>query len=247
MAPAVLRAAPMPCPISRYHRPFVAAISMPATFHSASSAECVPDLSPRETKAAAFAWIAFSAVAISLPLMPAGSLFGPISTKSLYITSNRLTPNPSETNFSSCDLAWTNTTSASPRRAVSSACPVPCATTLTSMPVLALNIGSKWPNRPESCVEVVEATTIDLSCAKAWPANTRAAAAIIRRRVSIFIGRPFPSNQKFAREECFGLGGLRHLEERRGVGGFRDAAAVKHDDVAGEPARLAEIMGRHHD
>ena len=29
--------------------------------------------------------------------------------------------------------------------------------------------------------------------------------------------------------------------------GLHDAAAVKHDDVAGEPARLAEIVGRHHD
>ena len=28
---------------------------------------------------------------------------------------------------------------------------------------------------------------------------------------------------------------------------LHDAAAVKHDDVAGEPARFAEIMGRHHD
>ena len=34
------------------------------------------------------------------------------------------------------------------------------------MPVLALNSGRIWPNRPESCVEVVEATTIDLSCAQ---------------------------------------------------------------------------------
>ena len=65
---------------------------------------------------------------------------------------------------------------------------MPCATTFTSMPVLALNIGRMWPNRPESCVEVVEATTIDLSCATAWPANTRlAVAAMIKRRVSMFI------------------------------------------------------------
>src|SRR5436190_2243151 len=68
-------------------------------------------------------------------------------------------------NFSSCGLACTNSTSASPRRPVSRAWPVPCATTFTSMPVLALNSGRIWPNRPESCVDVVEATTIDLSCA----------------------------------------------------------------------------------
>ena len=116
---------------------------MPACFQSASSAECVPDLSPRETNGAALAWIVFSAVSMSLPLTPAGSLFGPISTKSLYITSKRFTPKPSARNFSSCDLAWTNTTSASPRRAVSSAWPVPCAITFTSMPVLALKIGKR--------------------------------------------------------------------------------------------------------
>jgi hypothetical protein len=56
------------------------------------------------------------------------------------------------------------------------------------MPVLALNIGRMWLNRPESCVEVVEATTIDLSCATAWPANARlAVAAMIKRRVSMFM------------------------------------------------------------
>src|ERR1035437_2365217 len=38
----------MPWPISRYQGPFVAAISMPACFQSASSAEWVPDLSPRD-------------------------------------------------------------------------------------------------------------------------------------------------------------------------------------------------------
>src|SRR5262245_22543801 len=57
------------------------------------------------------------------------------------------------------------TTSASPRRPVSSACPVPCASTFTSMPVLVLNRGSMWLNKPESCVEVVDATTIDFSSA----------------------------------------------------------------------------------
>ena len=35
------------------------------------------------------------------PATFAGSLFGPISTKSLYITGRRLTPKPSATNFSS--------------------------------------------------------------------------------------------------------------------------------------------------
>src|SRR6516165_85084 len=72
---------------------------------------------------------------------------------------------PMATNFFSAALAWTNTTSASPRRPVSSACPVPCARTFTSMPVLVLNRGSMWLNKPESSVEVVDATTIDFSSA----------------------------------------------------------------------------------
>src|SRR5262249_19982488 len=54
-------------------------------------------------------------------LMPAGSLFGPISTKSLYMTGMRFTPSPSSTNLFSEDLLCTNTTSASPRLPVSSA------------------------------------------------------------------------------------------------------------------------------
>ena len=59
---------------------------MPAAFHCASSAECVPDLSPREMNGASLALIAFRAVSMSLPFTPAGSLFGPIRMKSLYIT-----------------------------------------------------------------------------------------------------------------------------------------------------------------
>ena len=36
--------------------------------------------------------------------------------------------------------------------------------TLTVTPVFFLKSGSRYSNRPESCVDVVEATTIDLSC-----------------------------------------------------------------------------------
>src|SRR5215831_18860759 len=74
--------------------------------------------------------------------------------------------------FSSASLACTKTTSASPRSAVLSAWPVPWATTLTTMPVLALNSGRMRPNKPESCVDVVEATRMDLSCARAGAAAT---------------------------------------------------------------------------
>jgi hypothetical protein len=42
-----------------------------------------------------------------------------------------------------------------------------------------------WPNSPESCVDVVEATTIDLSCARTGaPKATLAAMATRQRRVN---------------------------------------------------------------
>ena len=48
---------------------------------------CVPERSPREMNGAPLLLIVLSAAPTSfMPLMPAGSLFGPISTKSLYIT-----------------------------------------------------------------------------------------------------------------------------------------------------------------
>ena len=50
----------------------------------------------------AVACIVFNAATISfVPLIPAGSAFGPISTKSLYITGLRSSPKPSSTNFTS--------------------------------------------------------------------------------------------------------------------------------------------------
>src|SRR5262249_2332118 len=124
-----------------------------------------------------------------MSLIPAGSSFGPIRTKSLYITGKRFTPSPSARNFCSADLACTNTTSASPRRAVSSAWPVPCAKTFTVIPVFCLKIGSRYSNRPESCVDVVDATTMDLSCAYAVGVTTTALsamAAIKVRRLNMY-------------------------------------------------------------
>src|SRR6266404_1793984 len=66
---------------------------------------------------------------------------------------------------------------------MSSACPVPTATTFTAMPVLPVNRGSRKPNSPDCSVEVVEATIIDGCCAKAGPArmNARIAAGARRR------------------------------------------------------------------
>src|SRR5262249_36931053 len=84
------------------------------------------------------------------------------------------------------DLLCANTTSASPRRAVSSALPVPCATTFTMMPVFRVKIGRTCSNRPLSCGDVVEATVIDFSCADAGAAETAANATTeIATRVSL--------------------------------------------------------------
>ena len=56
----------MPWPVSRYQGPLSFAMSMPASFHSSSSAKCVPLLSPRETKGACAALIFCSAATMSL-------------------------------------------------------------------------------------------------------------------------------------------------------------------------------------
>src|SRR5215467_10611492 len=70
-----------------YQGPLLLSISMAAAFQRSSSAMCVPDRSPREIKAVALALIALNPWVTSfMPLMPAGSLFGPINTKSLYMT-----------------------------------------------------------------------------------------------------------------------------------------------------------------
>src|SRR5215475_2490423 len=74
----------MPWPISLYQAPLSApAISMPASFHSASSAAWVPDLSPREMNGASLALIAFNPATMSLPLAPAGSFFAPAGVERL--------------------------------------------------------------------------------------------------------------------------------------------------------------------
>src|SRR6185312_14492019 len=251
----------MPWPISLYQGPLSLPMSMPAAFQSSSSAACVPERSPREMKGASLALMAFNASVTSLMvLIPAGSLLGPTKMKSLYITGYRFRPAPSAMNFSSCGLACTNSTSASPRRPVSRAWPVPCATTFTSMPVLALNSGRIWPNRPESCVDVVEATTIDLSCACAGVAASMAmvAARTNRRRVGIMFFSLFRtaleksgqkrkrSNEQLTGDESAGLGAARSAKESIGRAALDHPAAMHEHDFAGESLGLVQIVRRYH-
>ncbi|CFP59348.1 Uncharacterised protein [Bordetella pertussis] len=94
-----------------------------------------------------------------------------------------MTAYPSATNFSSATWSCTNSTSASPRRAMSSAWPVPWATTLMSMPLAFLKAGNRCPNRPDCSVEVVEAMTMVSARAASGAASTvaRPASASPRR------------------------------------------------------------------
>src|SRR4051812_36094432 len=154
-------------------------------------------------------------------------------------------PKPSDTKRSSCALACTNTTSASPRRAVSSAWPVPWAITFTSMPVLALNSGRMWPNRPESCVDVVEATTIDLSCANAGVHSAAANVSASTTRRFIFCSSFL--DHEIAAQERGGLCCFRRVEECRSLGALDQPSTRQENNVARKPARLPEFVCRHHD
>src|SRR5262249_34987518 len=224
------------------------------SFQSLISAICVPELSPREMKGAPLALMVCSAKAAFLdPLMLAGSSFGPMIKKSLYITEYSFSANPFAMNFSSVSPACTKTISVSPRRAVSSAWPVPRATTLTTMPVFCLNSGRMWPKRPESCVDVVEATTIDLSCAGAGDtASTQTIAT--RARIARRIGMEFPllclfleacerSKEQLAVDEAARLLGFGRQKENLGRTVLDHAAAMHEHDLAGEPLGVAEMVG----
>src|SRR5262249_1340921 len=161
-------------------------------------------------------------------------------------------------NFSSASLACTKTTSASPRRARPSARPVPLAATLTSMPVLALNGGRMWPNRPESSVEVVEATMMDLSPAPTGPVAMRATVAAKTSRlrrvgmvlsslcssIAMFLYRGVGdgSDQQLTAHEAARLLGLGAGKECVGRAALDHAAAMHEHDLAGEALRLAEIV-----
>ena len=79
MPEAVLSVGPMPEPVSRYQAPLSLAMSMPAAFHSSTSAKCVPLLSPREANGAAAALILLQRARRCPCRRPtfAGSDFGP--------------------------------------------------------------------------------------------------------------------------------------------------------------------------
>src|SRR5688572_22159932 len=147
----------------------------PAAFHSASSFVSVPEPSPRDTKLPPAA-MAFMTSISGFPLAPAGSPAGPMIRKSLYMIRRPSMMSPLWMYLRSASGAWTRTASASPRRAISSAAPVPTAMGFTAMPVSCWNIGSRESSSPVSCVLVVVASTI--SCC--WACSSDPAS----RRVS---------------------------------------------------------------
>ena len=79
------------------------------------------------------------------------------------MTSRRAPAVPSATNASSAAGECTSSTSASPRRPSSRACPLPTASVLTCQPVARVNSGSSSSSRPESWVLVVVARISDFS------------------------------------------------------------------------------------
>src|SRR5213076_1210294 len=93
---------------------------------------CVPDWAPRETKMPRRSATLRNAATGSLrPRSPAGSRAGPTMRNSLCITIRRRTKYPESTSARSASGACDSTTSASPRRPIASACPLPTAITLT--------------------------------------------------------------------------------------------------------------------
>ena len=157
----------MPWPISLYQGPLSLPMSMPAAFQSSSSAACVPGPVAARDERRALGLDRLQRRDDVLHALDAGRIALRADQDEVVVHHGIALHARSLRRGISPPAAWRGRTrtSASPRRPVSSAWPVPCATTFTSIPVLALNSGRIWPNRPESCVEVVEATTIDLSCA----------------------------------------------------------------------------------
>ena len=155
----------------------------------------MPDLSPRETKRDCVSAMRLSAsTALGMPLIFAGSSSGPMMTKSLYMTRRRFCILPSSTYFRSSEGAWTRATSASPRAASASACPVPTEIVLTVSRVFFSNMGTSTSRSPESWVLVVVDRITVLDCA--WAGAAHPSALTHNQQQTKQHG--FPSRQDYA-------------------------------------------------
>ena len=142
------------------------------------------------------------------------------------MTGRRFTPKPSATNFSSAAWSWTNTTSASPRRAMSSAWPVPSATTRTLMPVSFSNIGSRWREQARLLGRRRRRHDDELFLGDPSP-GFPAPEASRRLRPAVDV-----ASQSFSFEKCRRLGSARRVGKTRGPATARPAGPP-----AGTPRR----------
>src|SRR4029078_5540979 len=108
-----------------------------------------------------------------------------------------------------------------------------------ALPVVALSSGRMCLNRPESSVDVVDATTMDFSCAAAGEINATARARAFRqRRISISFLPVWSSQQQFAGEEARGFLAAGSRKECLGGRGLDHPPAMQHKKVAGGAPRL---------
>ena len=142
---------------------------MPAAFQSESSRLWVPESSPREAKGLSErAILARALLGLFLSLDAGGVALRAGNDEVVVHHIETLDPEALlDEGDSRTACGGRRRTSASPLRARRMAWPVPTATTRTSMPVFASKVGSILSNRPEFAVDVVEATTMKRSSAKA--------------------------------------------------------------------------------
>ena len=156
-----MSACPIPPPISRYQLPAPLFGSRPAAFHNRNSSAFVPLRSPRETNGPS---------RLANRRECGGGVLSALDLRRIRLRPDDDEIVPSDLpRLQAVALAdefllglgvCTRTRSASPRPAVSSAWPVPCASTCTVMPVALVNCGRIAPSSPELSTEVVEVRRI---------------------------------------------------------------------------------------
>ena len=116
------------------------------------------------------------------------------------------------------------------------------------MPVLALNSGRMYPNSPESWVDVVEETTIDLSCAKALAREDNTGGdrdQEAAKQTSHFLPKVHQTSSSPARNVLASpVCGVLKNDDAGPVSITRPRCSMH--DVARQPPGFAEIMGCHH-
>src|SRR5579871_3481545 len=120
------------------------------------------------------------------------------------------------------------------------------------MPVLCFTIGSRYSNRPESCVDVVDASTIDLfSCATPGAAARQTTPMVtlisVRRLCMKLAPWFFTLNQQFPCDEPFCMVSLWSRKERLRRPTLDYTTMMKQNDLAGDTPGFSEIVRGHND